>query len=80
MSTLEATLSMLEVMTEESRQMVFEYTQELFTSLQKENPFIPVNEEQVLHDLNISRQQASQGKVRNMGEALEDLRKRHGFI
>ncbi|MBQ6503937.1 MAG: hydrogenase nickel incorporation protein HypB [Flexilinea sp.] len=36
--------------------------------------------EHILEDLEVSRRQVSQGKVRNMAEALEDLRKRHGFI
>ena len=80
MSTLEATISMLEMMPEESRQMVFEYTQELFSSAQTANPFVPVSKEQILKDLELSRQQVSQGKVRNMAVALEDLRRRHGFI
>ena len=80
MSTLEATISMLEIMPEESRQMVFEYTQELFTSEKAPNPFIPVSEEKILKDLEISRQQVSEGRVRNMAEALEDMRKCHGFI
>ncbi len=80
MSTLEATISMLEMMPEESRQMVFEYTQELFSSSQTANPFVPVSKEQILKDLELSRQQVSQGKVRNMAVALEDLRRRHGFI
>jgi len=80
MSTLEATISMLEIMPEESRRMVFEYTQELFASDKAANPFVPVNEEQILKDLEISREQTSQGKVRKMADALTDLRKRHGFI
>ena len=80
MSTLEATISMLEMMPEESRQMVFEYTQELFSSSQIANPFVPVSKEQILKDLELSRQQVSQGKVRNMAVALEDLRRCHGFI
>ena len=80
MSTLEATISMLEIMPEESRRMVFEYTQELFESDKAANPFVPVNEEQILKDLEISREQTSQGKVRKMADALTDLRKRHGFI
>lgn len=80
MSTLEATISMLEIMPEESRQMVFEYTQELFASEKTANPFVPVSDEKILKDLEISRQQVLQGIVRNMAVALEDLRKRHGFI
>lgn len=80
MSTLEATISMLEMMPEKSRQMVFEYTQELFSSSKIANPFFPVSNEQILNDLELSRRQVSQGKVRNMDVAIEDLRRRHGFV
>lgn len=60
--------------------MLIEYTQELYTSDKTPNPFSPVSKEQILKDLEISRQQTSEGKVRNRAEALTDLRKRHGFI
>lgn len=60
--------------------MFIEYAQEQFTSDKILNPFSPVSKEQILKDLEISRQQTSQGKIKNMAEALSDLRKRHGFI
>ena len=79
MNTFEAAISMLEIMPEESRQMVFEYTQGLFSSSKSANPFVPVSKEQILNDLELSRQQVSQGKVRNMAAALDDLRRCHRF-
>ena len=41
MSTLEATISMLQAMPEEARLKVFEYTQRLFVSRKPANPFAP---------------------------------------
>lgn len=80
MSTLEATMSMLETMPEEARIKVFIYTQNLFTSNKPANPFIPLTEERVLSDLSISRKQAENGEGLNMREALVEMGKQHGFI
>ena len=41
MSTLDATVSMLETMPEEARLLVYKYTQDLFTSKKPANPFTP---------------------------------------
>ena len=68
MSTLEATVSMLEAMPEEARAKVFVFTQNLFTSNKPANPFVPLTEEKVLSDLNISRQEISNGEGLNMRE------------
>ena len=51
MSTIEATVSMLEAMPEEARVKVFEYTQQIFTSRKPANPFVPVGEKEVLSTL-----------------------------
>lgn len=80
MSTLDATVSMLEAMPEDARIKVFEFTQQLFTSRKPENPFIPVSTEQILSDLSESRQQIDEGKGIDMKDALNDLGKQHGFI
>lgn len=70
MSTLEATVSMLEAMPEDARIKVLEFTQQLFTSRKPANPFVPVSQEQVLSDLAESRQQIAAGQGLNMEEAL----------
>ena len=57
MSTLDATVSMLEAMPEDARIKVMEFTQKLFTSRKPANPFVPVSQEQILSDLAESRQQ-----------------------
>lgn len=56
MSTLDATVSMLEAMPEDARIKVMEFTQKLFTSKKSVSPFVPVNQERILSDLAESRQ------------------------
>ena len=80
MSTLDATVSMLEVMPEDARIKVMEFTQKLFTSRKPANPFVPVSQEQILSDLAESRQQISAGQGLNMEDALKRMGKQHGFI
>lgn len=80
MGTIEATVSMLETMPEEARILVYNYTQELFSSRRPASPFMAVGTEQVLSDLEESRRQIADGKGMRMDEALKELGKRHGFI
>lgn len=79
-STLDATVSMLEAMPEDARIKVMEFTQKLFTSRKPANPFVPVSQEQILSDLAESRQQISAGQGLNMEDALKRMGKQHGFI
>ena len=80
MSTLDATVSMLEAMPEDARIKVMEFTQRLFTSSKPANPFVPVGQEQILSDLAESRQQISDGKGLNMEDALNRIGKQYGWI
>lgn len=80
MSTLDATVSMLEAMPEDARIKVMEFTQKLFTSRKPANPFVPVSERQVLSDLAESRQQIANGQGLTMEAALDRMGKQHGFI
>lgn len=80
MSSIDATVSMLELMPEDARLKVLEFTKQLFTAEKPANPFVPLTTGQILRDLEISRQQAAQGQTYDMGEALEELRRRHGFV
>ncbi len=80
MSTLDATVSMLEAMPEEARIRVFEFTQKLFTSRKPANPFTSVSVKQVASDLAESRQQIAEGKGLNMEDALNELGRNHGFL
>ncbi len=80
MSTLDATVSMLEAMPEDAKIKVMEYTQKLFASRKPANPFVPVSQEQILSDLAESRRQISDGKGIDMEDALNRMGKQHGFI
>ena len=80
MSTLEATISMLEAMPEEARLRVFEFTQQLFVSRKPANPFVPLTAEQILSDLQESREQIAAGQGMDMQDALEEMGKRYGFV
>lgn len=80
MSTLDATVSMLEAMPEDARIKVLEFTQQLFTSQKPANPFTPISQNQVLSDLSESRQQITAGQGLNMEDALNTLGKQHRFI
>lgn len=80
MSTIDATVSMLEVMPEDARIKVYEFTQQLFTARKPGTPFTPISASQVLSDLAESRQQVAEGKGRDMNQALQEMGKMHGFI
>lgn len=80
MSTLDATVSMLEAMPEDARIKVLEFTKQLFTSRKPVNPFVTVSQEQVLSDLVESRQQIAAGQGINMKDALNRMGKQHEFI
>lgn len=80
MSTLDATVSMLENMPEEARVLVFKYAQSLFTARKPANPFTPVSADQVLSDLEESRAQIAKGQGQPMKSALAEMGKRHGFV
>lgn len=80
MSTLDATISMLESMPEDARIQVMEFTQKLFTSGKPANPFVPVSQEQILSDLAESRRQISDGEGLDMENALNRMGKEHGFL
>ena len=80
MSTLEATVSMLESMPEDARTLVYQYTRTLFTSYKPANPFVPVSMDQVLSDLEESRNQQKDGLCVDMKDALDEMGKRHGFV
>ena len=80
MSTREATVSMLQAMPEEARLKVFEYTRRLFVSGKPVHPFAPLTEEQLLSDLEESRNQIAAGQGLDMKKGLEETGKKYGFI
>lgn len=80
MSTLESTVSMLEVMPEDARLLVLKYTQSLFNARKPASPFVQKTESQILDDLAESRRQIEEGKGIDMKSALEQMGTDHGFI
>ena len=80
MSTLEATVSMLEAMPEEARIKVFQYARTIFSSNRPSNPFTPVSKETVLADLKASTQEFNQGEGLDARETVQEMRRERGFI
>lgn len=80
MSTIEATVSMLETMPEEARRKVLTYTQKVFSSYRPANPFIPKSKAQILSELDESERQISEGKCQDATAAVMELKRQHGFI
>ncbi len=80
MSTVAATMSMLETMPETEQVKVFEFTQKLFRHPAVDSPFKPLTADEILADLEISRKQNESGEGLNMKDALTDMGKKHGYI
>ena len=80
MSTLEATMSMLEAMPEEARAKVYRYALSLFSSDRPSNPFTPVGRETVLADLQASSREFDGGEGMDARTAVEELRRHYGTV
>ena len=80
MSSVEATMSMLEAMPEEARLKVLEFTRKLFTSERPANPYTQLTSAQILNDLEESREQIARGEGLDMEDALGELGRKHGFV
>ncbi|MCC8044788.1 MAG: hypothetical protein LIP12_04720 [Clostridiales bacterium] len=80
MSTIEATVSMMESMSEDARTQVLQYVQRLFSSQKAENPFKAVTTEQVLLDIEQSEKDISEGNYRSMESVIDDMERRYGFV
>lgn len=80
MSTIEATVSMMESMSEDARIQVLRYAQRLFSARETENPFKAVTAEQVLLDIEQSEKDISEGNYRSMESVIDDMERRYGFV
>ena len=80
MSTLEATISMLEAMPEEARVKVYQYTRTMFSSNRPSNPFTPVSKESVMADLKASSQEFDKGEGLDARTAIQEMRRQRGFV
>lgn len=79
MSTLENTISMLEVLPEADLIKIQDFTKKLFCQQGTECPFTLKSREEIYMDLEVSRQQAAKGKCQEMGEALAEIRSKYGL-
>lgn len=79
MSTLESTISMLEVLPEADLVKIQDFVKKLFFQRSQECPFPPKSRQEIYQDLEISRQQAAEGKCQDMGKALTEIRSKYGL-
>ena len=75
MSTLEATISMLESMPTQDQLKVYEFTKKLLSS-----PFTPVTKNNVLNDLANSESEFENGQGVDAIDAIFKMRQEHDFI
>lgn len=75
MSTLEATVSMIEKCTEDELQVVQQVIRQFF--LNRGTPTI--TKTQFLEELNLSRKQHQNGQCQEASEALTELREKYGI-
>ena len=79
MTTLENTISMLEVLPEADLVKIQDFTRKLFRKRGAAYPFQPKSREEIYRDLEISRQQAAEGKCQEMGQALAEISEKYGL-
>ena len=72
MSTVEATVSILESMPEQEQNIVLRFIQDLF-SPQTSNPFRPLTEQEFLVSIDESLAQADAGFVQDANEAIDEI-------
>lgn len=72
MSTVEATVSILERMPEQEQNIVLRFVQDLF-SPQSANPFKPMTETEFLASIDKSIEQADAGFVQDADEAIDEI-------
>ncbi len=80
MSTIAATVSIMEELPEEARIKVLNYAQDLCETEEPSNPFMSLTKDQILADLDKSRQQIADGQGVSADEAMEKIGKKNGFI
>ena len=78
MPIFERTVSVLELLPEDSQKKVFDYSIELLKGVD-DRQFEPITEEQMLIDLQKSEEQIEQGSVKPFDIALREIREGLGF-
>lgn len=79
MSTLEATVSMLETLPEEEINAIYEVTKRFFINRTGNNPFQPKTEDEIIQELDIARGDAEAGMVTDAKEVSSELREKYGL-
>lgn len=78
MSTLEATVQMLEKLPEEKLSVVFNLTERLLTDNVKKH-LVPKSSDEIYGELEISREQSRSGKITKAHEVSSKLRDKYGL-
>ncbi len=86
MSTIENTVAMMKTLPEVDLVKIQDFTKKLFQRRECEaadeavGGFLkPKSAEDIYRELEISRQQAAEGKCQEMGEALAEIRRKYGL-
>ena len=79
MTILESTISMIKVMPESDLVEIQNFARNLLMRHDADCPFPLKNREDIYKELETSRQQASEGKCQDMGQALAEIRKKYGL-
>ena len=77
MSTLEQTVSMLELLPEDDVKAIHDITFRFF--LRESSLYEPLTREKVLSDLAISREQIENGESKELGEAIKEIEEKYGL-
>ena len=77
MSTLAATIAMLERLPETDLQAIHDITYSIYTKIQ--SPFKPLTKNQILDDLAESRKQIEQGECKDLTTAIDEIRGKYGL-
>lgn len=78
MSTLETTVSMLELLPERELLVIQKLVKRIFESHEKDNPFQPLTEEQIYALLAVSRQQAETGECDDADDFYKEMTAKYG--
>ena len=79
MSILENTISMMKVLPEADLLEIQNFTKKLFRLRNVNSCFQPKRKKKILDDLATSRKQIAEGKSKEMGQAIEGIRKKYGL-
>lgn len=79
MSTLEKTISILEVLSEADLVKIQDFAKKLFQQQRNDCPFPLKSREDIYKELEVSRHQASVGEYQDAKEFLAELREEYGI-